>query len=35
MAVPAGAREEETFWYQGIDKVEVKGEFLAVEVTTA
>lgn len=28
-----GARELETFSYQGIDQVEVKGEFLAVEVS--
>jgi len=33
MAFSMGAQEEETFSYQGIDKVEVKGEFLAVEVT--
>jgi hypothetical protein len=32
MVFPMGAREEETFSYQGIDQVEVKGEFLAVEV---
>jgi hypothetical protein len=34
LVFPMGAREEETFSYQGIDQVEVKGEFLAVEVTT-
>lgn len=33
LVFPMGAREEETFSYQGIDQVEVKGEFLAVEVT--
>lgn len=32
MVFPMGAREEGTFSYQGIDRVEVKGEFLAVEV---
>jgi hypothetical protein len=31
LVFPMGAREEETFSYQGIDQVEVKGEFLAVE----
>jgi len=35
MVFPMGAREEETFSYQGIDQVEVKGEFLAVEVTAS
>ncbi len=35
LVFPMGAREEETFSYQGIDQVEVKGEFLAVEVTAS
>jgi hypothetical protein len=34
MVFPTGARELETFTYRGIDQVEVKAEFLAVEVRT-
>jgi hypothetical protein len=33
LAFPMGRQEEEAFSYQGIDQVEIKGEFLAVEVT--
>jgi hypothetical protein len=32
MVFPMGAREEETFSYQGIDQVDIKGEFLSIEV---
>ncbi len=35
MVFSSGALEEETFSYTGIDTVEVKGEFLAVDVTAA
>ena len=34
MVFPTGARELETFSYRGINQVEVKAEFLAVEVST-